>query len=52
MKFYCVMFVILSMMTGCGSNKKAALEQLITKPLWVDATPREAGYYQAVGVGG
>ncbi len=50
MKFYCVMFVILSMMTGCGSNKKAALEQLITKPLWVDATPREAGYYQAVGV--
>lgn len=36
--------------SGCGARKKAALEALNPKPSWVDSTPRDGAYYQAVGV--
>ncbi|MGV8826711.1 MAG: LPP20 family lipoprotein [Breznakibacter sp.] len=45
-----VLMAVLVLMSGCAARKKAALEALNPKPAWVDATPREAGYYQAVGV--
>ncbi len=50
MRFILVFLAVLVLMSGCAARKNAALEALNPKPAWVDATPRDAGYYQAVGV--
>ncbi len=50
MKLFVAFIIVLVLLPGCAARKKAALEALNPKPIWVETTPREAGYYQAVGV--